>query len=115
MTHDNTIRRRLGSVVVPLLILVASSQGTAAQDIGDVEAGRRLAETWCSNCHVVSPGQQRGTSNGAPTFTAIAAMKSTTLLALRAFLQTPHDRMPDLHMSRNEIDDVATYILSLRR
>jgi mono/diheme cytochrome c family protein len=42
-------------------------------------------------------------------------MKSTTFMGLRAFLQTPHDRMPDLHLTRNEIDDVAAYILSLKK
>jgi hypothetical protein len=36
-------------------------------------------------------------------------------MGLRAFLQTPHDRMPDLHLTRNEIDDVAAYILSLKK
>jgi hypothetical protein len=36
-------------------------------------------------------------------------------MALRAFLQTPHSRMPDLHMSREEIDNITAYILSLRR
>jgi hypothetical protein len=35
-------------------------------------------------------------------------------MSLRAFLQTPHWRMPDLHLTRDEIDDIATYILSLR-
>jgi mono/diheme cytochrome c family protein len=41
-------------------------------------------------------------------------MKSTTVLSLRAFLQTPHARMPDLHLTRDEIDNIAAYILSLR-
>ena len=41
-------------------------------------------------------------------------MKSTTPLSLRVFLQTPHNRMPDLHLSRTEIDDLIGYILSLR-
>jgi hypothetical protein len=34
--------------------------------------------------------------------------------SLRAFLQTPHARMPDLHLTREEVDDLASYILSLR-
>jgi hypothetical protein len=42
-------------------------------------------------------------------------MKSTTPMALRAFFQTPHNRMPDLHMSGEEIDNITAYILSLRR
>jgi hypothetical protein len=42
-------------------------------------------------------------------------MKSTTQMALQAFLQTPHSQMPDLHMSGEEIDNITAYILSLRR
>jgi hypothetical protein len=44
----------------------------------------------------------------------LAAQTSITPMALDAFLQTPHHRMPDLHLSRAEIDDVSAYILSLR-
>jgi hypothetical protein len=49
------------------------------------------------------------------TFVGIASMSSTTPLSLRAFLLTPHARMPDLHLSRDEMDDLAAYILGLRR
>ena len=103
--------------VMPLLItiMLGASVGWAdAQENGDPVAGRHLAETWCSSCHVIGPASQRGTSSGAPTFAAIARMKSTTPMSLRVFLQTPHARMPDLHLSRDEIADLAAYILSLR-
>ena len=30
-------------------------------------------------------------------------------------LQSPHPPMPDLKLSRNQLDDVAAYILSLRK
>ena len=52
--------------------------------------------------------------NGVPTFAGIARRKSTTAMSLRVFLQSPHARMPDLHLSRDEIADVSAYILSLR-
>jgi mono/diheme cytochrome c family protein len=98
-----------------VVVLAGSCSRLAAQEVGDAAAGQNLAETWCSTCHVVAPRPQRGASTGAPTFTAIARMKSTTPLSLRAFLQTPHSLMPDLHLSRDEIDDLTAYILSLRR
>ena len=95
-----------------LLLAGASASAGRAQD---PDAGHRLAEKWCVNCHVVAPGQERATSTGAPSFRDIAAQKSMTPMALRVFLQTPHDRMPDLHLSHDEIDDVSAYIVSLRR
>lgn len=86
-----------------------------SQVAGDAAAGQRLAETWCAACHVVGAQQPSGTSNGAPPFAAIAQMKSTTPMALRVFLQTPHGRMPDLHLNHDEIDDIAAYIMGLRQ
>jgi len=101
------------SILASLLLLLAAP--VSAQDIGDAAHGRQLAETWCSSCHIVGPTTARGTSNGAPTFAAVASMSSTTAMSLHAFLMTPHANMPDLHLSRDEIDDVSAYILSLRR
>jgi mono/diheme cytochrome c family protein len=105
-----------GSVVVVLstILLAAWVRLADAQEFGDTAAGRRLAETWCSSCHLIGASPGGAVSNGAPTFMAIAGLKSTTVLSLRAFLQTPHAQMPDLHLSRDEIDDLAGYILSLR-
>jgi cytochrome c len=111
----NNCNFRAGCFAVPLLLLIAFPSLAFGQSAGDVAAGRRLAETWCSTCHMVTPAQSQATSNGAPPFTAIAAQTAITPLALRAFLQTPHHRMPDLHLDRNEIDDVSDYILSLRK
>lgn len=105
------IRRRVAQTVVALL--AATPIPLAAQEIGDVAAGSRLAATWCSSCHIVTPSAQTGASTGVPTFAAIARMPSTTSMSLRAFLQTPHARMPDLHLSRDETDNVIAYILSL--
>jgi mono/diheme cytochrome c family protein len=96
------------------MLLVGSFSRLAAQDIGDAAAGQQLAETWCSTCHIVTPTPQSGASTGAPTFSAIARTPATTPLSLRVFLQTPHSQMPDLHLSRDEIDNLAGYLLSLR-
>ncbi|HEX2941150.1 MAG TPA: c-type cytochrome [Rhodopila sp.] len=80
----------------------------------DVQAGRAIATRWCATCHVVQPGQARATSTGAPSFAAIAKQKALTSDGLRAFLQTGHGRMPDLHLSRQEINDLTAFIMSQR-
>ena len=77
-------------------------------------AGRRLAEGWCGNCHVIGPGASGAVSNAVPTFRAVARMPSTTVMSLRAFLRTPHSRMPDIQMSLAPTDDIIAYILGLR-
>lgn len=81
---------------------------------GDPDAGRVLAEKWCTNCHMVAPTQETATAIGVPTFSSIARMPSTTETSLKVFFQSPHVRMPDLHLSLPEIDDLTSYILSLR-
>jgi len=105
--------RRIG-MLAAVAMLFGLAGHARAQDIGDPAAGRRLAETWCSSCHVIGRDVQQGASTGAPPFPAVAAMPSMTPMALRVFLQTPHSRMPDLHLSRQEIDDLSAYIFSLR-
>lgn len=102
------------TVLLSVMLLACLSHQARAQGIGNVSAGRHLAETWCASCHVVTAKADSGTSNGAPTFVSIGRMTSTTYLSMRAFLQTPHDRMPDLHLSRDEMDDLTAYLLSLR-
>ncbi len=103
--------------VATLLATVCPTASTLAlaEPTGDSDAGHRLAQTWCSTCHVVGPEQDRATSTGAPTFTAIAAMKTATPSRLHVFFQRPHHRMPDLHLSNTEMDDVIAYIVSLRK
>lgn len=118
MSLANFVSRPTALIALMLqipMILTPSMRQAVAQDAGTPEAGHKLAQTWCVNCHVIDPTQRQGTSNGAPPFAAVARMKSTTFMGLKAFLQTPHDRMPDLHLSRDEIDDVAAYILSLKK
>lgn len=77
--------------------------------------GRQVAEQWCANCHVTGPAQRSAPGDAAPPFAAIAAMPATTELSLRAFLQTPHARMPDYQLSQTELDGVIAWILAQRQ
>jgi mono/diheme cytochrome c family protein len=118
MVHEMVVPRRppkFSTWLLAIGLASVSSREIGAQHAPDAAAGRQMAERWCSSCHVVGPTQQGGTSRGAPPFAAVANMPSTTAMALRVFLMTPHGRMPDLRLSHDEIDDIAAYILSLRR
>ena len=88
--------------------------GTTPAHAQDIEAGRMIAQTWCSRCHAVD-AQSHGAQNDAvPSFLAIAKMSSTTQMPLTVFLSTSHGRMPDFSLTRTEIRNVSAYILSLR-
>jgi len=101
--------RLLGSVVLGVALLAVST--ARAHDIAD---GKVIAQVWCGNCHRVDPADQRVAHDATPSFETIARKKSTTAASVAAFLKTRHRGMPDLTLSRAEIDDVSAYILSLR-
>lgn len=77
----------------------------------DVEAGRRMAEVWCSGCHIIDGD---GTSDVAPGFRQVANDPSKTPDKLRAWLSNPHPPMPNFNLSRPEIDNIIAYLESLR-
>jgi mono/diheme cytochrome c family protein len=84
-----------------------------ADDVGDPDAGRNIANAWCSNCHAFE-GSNHATATGAPTFSAVAADPAITPLSLRVFLRTTHDRMPDLQLNNRETADLIAFILASR-
>ncbi len=84
--------------------------GVQAQDIN---TGREIAQSRCSNCHVIDTKQYKGVDI-VPTFPSIARLPSTTEASLFVFLSTPHAEMPNFVLSRQQIRDVSAYILSLR-
>ncbi|MBV9826558.1 MAG: cytochrome c [Alphaproteobacteria bacterium] len=79
----------------------------------DAQRGSALANQWCANCHVIGTDATApaSTQQGPPTLRSVAAMPPDQL---RAFLIHPHGKMPDLSLSRSEINDLIAYIGSLK-
>lgn len=74
--------------------------------------GRKVAQAQCAKCHDIGTG--RSTKGGeGPSFTDIARMPSTTELSLKVFLRSSHRNMPNVMLSADEIDALASYILEL--
>jgi cytochrome c len=78
----------------------------------DAQKGAKLAQQWCANRHVVAGKQAGAVPQGPPTFSVMA--HSMTADQLHAFLSHPHGAMPDLALTRVEIDDLIGYIETLR-
>lgn len=97
------------AAALALLAVGVSAGSVAAQDR---DAGRRLAMRWCISCHIVVPGADG--SDAAPPFETIANDPHVSERGLRAWLAEPHPPMPNLHLSRMEIDDVIAYLESLK-
>ncbi len=95
-----------------ILAVGASASAYGAEQAGLIEAGQRLARDACAQCHLVEGAGKP--SSDAPSFAAVAAMPSTTSVAIKVFLKTPHANMPNIILSEADIDAIAAYILSLR-
>jgi len=92
-----------------LLTMLLSPSARAA---GDAAAGKDLATTWCSACHLME-GTRTGT-DGARPFSALARDPKITADRLRSFLVKPHGQMPELNLTRQEIENLVAYIESLK-
>ena len=92
------------------LLLLTAVAGTGAY-AADAFKGEALAKRWCATCHIVASDQQRGTTQ-APPFSAVANKPDFNERALAYFLLTPHPRMPDMNLTRNEAADLAAYVKS---
>ena len=88
----------------------------AAQQLpGDPAAGRAIAQRGCAQCHVIGESERQAAVNGVPTFIGLARDPSMNMARLQGFMQAPHPPMPDLALTRQEINNVTAYILSLRK
>ena len=77
------------SSLVPALFLSVFVANSAVA--ADAANGERLAERWCSACHVVTSTQREADAD-AP----------------------PHAKMPNMNLTRTEAGDIAAYIARLR-
>jgi mono/diheme cytochrome c family protein len=100
-------RNLIFAVALALMCLLSGPAGA------DAANGERLARQWCANCHVIDgSGPSARLPQGPPSFRVAAGHLDPG--QLRAFLSHPHGAMPDLALTRSEIDDLIAYIESLR-
>jgi len=80
----------------------------------EIARGQELAQRLCAVCHL-NQGQSDKTGPGTvPGFVAVAKRPGQTLDGIIAWLQSVPPMMPDHHLSQDEMEALAFYILSLR-
>jgi mono/diheme cytochrome c family protein len=93
-----------------LALLLAWLVPVAAR--ADAAEGERLARQWCANCHVIDDAGSAATiPQGPPSFRVAAGHLNPD--ELRTWLTHPHGAMPDLALTRAEIDNLIAYIETL--
>ncbi len=98
---------RIGATLV--MVLLYSNLSVA----GDPSRGFALSRQWCSGCHGITP-DEGSPSAEAPRFVDVAAEPSATEYSLRVYLRTPHPTMPNFVLNTDDIEDLASYIVSLK-
>jgi mono/diheme cytochrome c family protein len=99
-------------VAVASYALVAAAHGQTRPDIA---RGQEIAGRVCAGCHAID-GQGGGIIQGtaAPSFRAIASRPNRSSARLQSFIMTPQHPMPGTPLTLAEVNDVVTYLLSLK-
>ena len=121
------LRNKFGGFLCMGAVLVATSSISTAQEpelgvepnqaestIPDVAVGKEIAGKLCVGCHVLEKISSGNTQADVPSFPSIANRPNQSVEALSGWLMAPHAPMPDPHLTRKEIRDLAGYIVSLR-
>ena len=104
------MHHRLPGLMLLSLMLAAGAEHPVQ---ADVSKGGQLARQWCASCHVTGNNTASAVQQGPPSFRTIAR-SGMNAEQLRSFLTHPHGAMPDLSLTRAEIDDLVGYIETLR-
>lgn len=95
-------------------VWLASAPAVWAQGVGDAAKGRDLAQRQCAVCHL-NPGQgEKQGAAGVPGFHAIASRAGQNHEAIVKWLRSRPTMMPDHHLTWDEADALAAFIMSLR-
>ena len=103
---------RVGSL---LALVWCTSTATFAQDAApSAEKGKELATRLCRGCHLVDDAADQADSRRYPTFRSIATKPGQTSEGIAAVLIKPHPPMPDIQLTRMEIENIIAYLDALR-
>ena len=114
----NRSRLVVGIILTSLNFAIWSSNGTAQTDQSTTARavlGSEIARTWCKQCHAIGLDLSGPVQSDVPTFYQIANRSGQSAVAIGGFLINPHPPMPNLHLSRQQMSDLATYIMSLKQ
>ena len=103
--------RRFSGIVIALGVLGLSVPAWSA----DAARGKDLAERWCNSCHIIDNSGAGTAADRAPPFPELAGDLTKTTPYLEGFLTVPHYPMPDLQLSRRDINDLVAHIQSLKQ
>ena len=98
-------------IFAPLGGALALSLGLAGPACAaDADAGLEIAQRWCASCHAVGANPERAPVDGVPSFRSVAHGPVYDRGWVAAWIADPHPPMPNLGLSKREIDDITAYL-----
>ena len=91
-------------------VIVTANLALTSAWAGDPQAGQRIADRWCSSCHGID--ELHAGRGVAPSFPWLAG-HARSREWVRGWLMKSHPSMPDMSLSRGEIDNLIAYLDSL--
>ena len=95
--------------------IIRDEPGKTESKAPDLENGLRVARALCATCHLIGEPPNATVPVDVPSFESIANRPDQSTQRLTNWLIEPHAPMPNVHLTRLEIRDLAGYILSLRK
>jgi cytochrome c len=96
-----------------LYLALAPTLLAAAACAQDTENGQRLSERWCVACHAI--GTPTAKTSHVISFPAIAEKPGMSAEMIASFLMLPHATMPNLPMNQQDAQDVAAFIMKMKK
>ncbi len=95
-----------------LAILFALFGGLSGASAQNLDNGRHLSERWCVECHAIGTAPRKPK---AQSFAAIAAREKITAEMIASFLRLPHATMPNVPLRGNDAQDIAAFVMSMKK
>jgi mono/diheme cytochrome c family protein len=100
-------------LTLAISVALALCGGGAAIFAQDVQHGQQVSERWCSECHAIGPAP--GKAGRTISFAAIAARQDITADMISSFLRMPHSTMPNLPLTHKDAQDIAAFIMEMKK
>jgi mono/diheme cytochrome c family protein len=105
------------TMISSLVVLLAAASGVsrAGEEAAEVVArGQQLADALCATCHLRGNEAEKLGASGVPGFRAVANRPNQTPEQIARWLRSVPAAMPNHHLTQDEVEALAAFIMSLR-
>jgi mono/diheme cytochrome c family protein len=99
------------AIVIALAFFGSMYGAQAAATLGNANAGRELMTRSCITCHAAN--ETTRTADSAPPLSYIVRDNRERPEWIKGWLMDPHNPMPNITLSRQQIADIIAYLNSL--